>query len=92
MPMIIVTKWFGVFLVDKDKVVRSILFDKNPNTIAQKLSVVQRGEILPEEEQLAGKHIHVAEARMSSWADRNSVILHSFTMKILAILPSLCRK
>ncbi|TQS81627.1 ribosomal biogenesis protein [Candidatus Methanomassiliicoccus intestinalis] len=66
MPMIIVTKWFGVFLVDKDKVVRSILFDKNPNTIAQKLSVVQRGEILTEEEQLAGKHIHVAEARMSS--------------------------
>ena len=64
--MIIVTKWFGVFLVEKEKVVKSILFEKNPSLIAQKLSLVQRGEILPEEEQLAGKHIHVAESRLSS--------------------------
>lgn len=64
--MIIVTKWFGVFLIEKDKIIRSVLFEKDAVEIAKKLSIVQRGEILPEEEKLAGKHIHVSEPRLSS--------------------------
>lgn len=63
--MIIVTKWFGVFLCDKEKVRKSTLFEKEPKLIAAKLALVQRGEILPEEEQLAGKRVQVADPRLS---------------------------
>ncbi|NLK25537.1 MAG: ribosomal biogenesis protein [Euryarchaeota archaeon] len=64
--MILVTKWFGVFLVDREKVIRHILFEKEPVAIAAKLAKVQRGEILPEEEKLAVKRMKVAEPRLSS--------------------------
>ncbi|MBM4237698.1 MAG: ribosomal biogenesis protein, partial [Euryarchaeota archaeon] len=63
--MIIVTKWFGVFLCDKERVKRHILFDKDPKAIAAKLASVQHGEILPEERQLAQKRVQVADARLS---------------------------
>ena len=63
--MILVTKWFGVFLVDKDKVVRHTLFGKDPQQTAEKLAAIQRGDVLPEEEKLAQKHIHVADPRLS---------------------------
>lgn len=63
--MIIVTKWFGVFLCDKDKVRRHVLFEKDPKLIAAKLAEVQRGNVLPEEEQLAQKRVRVADARLS---------------------------
>lgn len=63
--MIIVTKWFGVFLCDKDKVRKHILFEKDPKLIATKLAEVQRGNILPEEEQLAQKRVRVADARLA---------------------------
>lgn len=65
--MILVTKWFGVFLVDKEKqkVVRHLLFEKDPRTIAAKLALVQKGEVLPEEASLAQKRMRVAEPRLS---------------------------
>ena len=65
--MILVTKWFGVFVVDKEKqkVVRHLLFDKDPKCIAAKLALVQRGEVLPEEGSLAQKRMRVAEPRLS---------------------------
>jgi nucleolar protein 56 len=63
--MIIVTKWFGVFLCDKEKVRRHTLFEKDPKAIAQKLALVQRGEILPEEQAFAGKRVLVADPRLS---------------------------
>ncbi len=63
--MIIVTKWFGVFLCDKEKVRKHTLFEKDPKGIAQKLALVQRGEILPEEEAFAEKRVQVADPRLS---------------------------
>ena len=62
---ILVTKWFGVFLADKDKVRKFILFEPDPKVIAVKLAKVQRGEILEEEEKLAEKRTKVADARLS---------------------------
>ena len=66
--MILVTKWFGVFLVDKEKqkVVRHLLFEKDPKVIATKLALVQKGEVLPEETSMAQKKVHVGEPRLSS--------------------------
>lgn len=65
--MILVTKWFGVFVADKErtKVVRHVLFEKDPKVIAGKLALVQRGEVLPEEESLIQKRMRVAEPRLS---------------------------
>ncbi len=63
--MILVTKWFGVFLCDDQKVRRHLLFEKDPKTIAHKLAAIQRGEILEEEERLAQKRMRVAEPRLS---------------------------
>ncbi len=39
--MILVTKWFGVFLCEKDKVIKHSSFEKDPKAIAQKLASVQ---------------------------------------------------
>ncbi len=64
--MILVTKWFGVFLVERERIVKNALFEKDPVTIAAKLAKVQRGELLPEEERLAVKRMKVAEPRLSS--------------------------
>ena len=51
--MIIVTKWFGVFLCDKEKVRKSILFEKEPKYIAAKLALIQHGQIIPEEAEIS---------------------------------------
>jgi nucleolar protein 56 len=66
--MILVTKWFGVFLVDKEKsqVVRHLLFEKDPKAIATKLAQIQKGEVLPEERSMAQKRMRVAEPRLSA--------------------------
>ncbi|MDD1769371.1 MAG: ribosomal biogenesis protein, partial [Methanomassiliicoccales archaeon] len=63
--MILVTKWFGVFLCDEQKVRKHLLFEKDPKAIAQKLAAIQRGGILPEEQQLAQKRMKVSDARLS---------------------------
>jgi nucleolar protein 56 len=65
--MILVTKWFGVFLCDKENVRRHVLFEKDAKVIASKLAVVQHGGILEEEERLVAgmKRLRVADARLS---------------------------
>jgi nucleolar protein 56 len=63
--MILVTKWFGVFLADEDKVVKHTLFEKDPKKIAEKLAAIQKGEVLLEEDRLAQKRMHVADPRLS---------------------------
>jgi len=65
--VIVVTKWFGVLLCDKETVRKHILFEKDAKTIAEKLAVVQRGGILEEEERIAEgyKRIRVADSRLS---------------------------
>jgi len=77
MAQVLVTKWFGSFVVDKDKVVRFTLFGKDPRSVAERLAAVQRGEVLPEEEKLASRGMHVAEPRLSKLG-RTEVIDSSF--------------
>jgi len=51
MPYLI-TKWFGVFLIDDGKIVDKKLFPKNAEEIADRLYKMQKGIILEEEKDL----------------------------------------
>ena len=66
---ILVTKWFGVFLLDEKtgKTIDKRLMPKDPDQIAEKLASIQRGSILDEEKELAGKFpkVSVSDARQS---------------------------
>jgi len=62
--MILITKWFGVFLCEDTEVRRFKLFEKEPKLVARKLAAVQRGEILPEERELAVRRMKVADPRL----------------------------
>lgn len=63
--MLIATKWFGVFLIDGDKVVKTHLFPKDPSGIATRLHAIQKGHILDEERAAAqGKRVNVLESRL----------------------------
>lgn len=63
--MILVTKWYGVFLCDGDRIKKHILFERDPQVMAEKMAAVQRGEVLDEEEELAIKGVRVADPRLS---------------------------
>ncbi|MCL2712229.1 MAG: ribosomal biogenesis protein [Methanomassiliicoccaceae archaeon] len=65
--MILVTKWFGVFLCDESRVIEERLMPKDPGIIAEKLAAMQRGALLPEEKDLAEnkKKLRVSERRQS---------------------------
>jgi nucleolar protein 56 len=65
--MILVTKWFGVFLCDDTKVMDKRLMPKDAKQIAEKLALMQRGNLLPEETELAKdqKKLRVSERRQS---------------------------
>ncbi len=63
--MFIATRWFGVFLADEGKVVRSTLFPKDPAGIASRLFAMQKGHILDEERSMAqGRKVNVLESRL----------------------------
>ncbi|TFG55764.1 MAG: ribosomal biogenesis protein [Methanomassiliicoccus sp.] len=62
--MILITKWFGVFLCEDTEVRRFKLFEKEPKMVAMKLAAIQRGEILPEERELAVRRMKVADPRL----------------------------
>lgn len=63
--VLIATKWFGTFLVDEAKVIKSSLFPKTPAGIAERLFAMQKGRILEEERGLAaGKRVNVLESRL----------------------------
>lgn len=51
---ILVTKWFGVFLVDErtNKIIKQTLMPADPAETAEKLAQIQRGMILPEEREI----------------------------------------
>ncbi len=55
--MILVTKWFGVFLVDEksNRIVDSRIMPKDVAVLSEKLAQMQRGGILDEERELAAK-------------------------------------
>ena len=50
--MKLVTKWFGVFLVEDNKIVKYELFPKNSDEIAERLKKINEGKILDEEKRL----------------------------------------
>jgi nucleolar protein 56 len=66
---VLVTKWFGVFLCDEKtgRVLDNILMPRDAAETAEKLARIQRGEILPEEKELAEKagRVSVSERRQS---------------------------
>lgn len=66
---VLVTKWFGIFLVDEKngRIIDKKLMPKDPDVIAEKLASIQKGSIIDEERELAGKmpKISVSGARLS---------------------------
>jgi len=90
--MILVTKWFGVFLIDRERIVRQVLFEKDPVAIAAKLAKVQRGELLPEEESLAVKRMKVADSRMSSLGKPEYFDASSINAEEYGFSPQLMQK
>jgi len=64
--MRLVTTWFGSFVVDgSGKVLEHSIFPKDANEISERISMIEKGEILPEEEELAaGRELCVREKRL----------------------------
>ncbi|MCL2148167.1 MAG: ribosomal biogenesis protein [Methanomassiliicoccaceae archaeon] len=66
---VLVTKWFGVFLIDEKsgRVIDKRLMPRDPDLIAERLALVQRGSLLDEERELAGKapKVSVSDTRQS---------------------------
>jgi len=60
------TTWFGTFIVDDEgQIVEKTLFPKDEKEIASRLELIDKGEILAEEEELAGgKELDVCEKRL----------------------------
>lgn len=65
--MILVTKWFGTFLCEENRILDKRLFPKDAQQIAEKLALMQRGGTLPEEQELVeGKSkMFVADRRQA---------------------------
>ncbi|MBI2077629.1 MAG: NOP58 family protein [Euryarchaeota archaeon] len=66
---VLVTKWFGVFLVEKGRVERESRFPADARAIADRLLKVRRGDVLEEERQLADARPEVVEARLRGLGD-----------------------
>jgi len=66
--MLLVTTWFGSFLLDGKQVVSSRPFPKDIKEITERLRKMDRGEVLDEERSLAGegKEIEVFDDRLRS--------------------------
>ncbi|HKZ47233.1 MAG TPA: ribosomal biogenesis protein [Thermoplasmata archaeon] len=64
--MQLVTTWFGAFLLDEGKVVRQLLFPKDPAVIARRLQTVDAWKVLDEERELlkAAPEVFVTEPRL----------------------------
>ena len=54
--MLLVTTWFGTFLVDEGKVIEKRLFAKDPEALAGRLALVEDWKVLPEERELMAAH------------------------------------
>lgn len=60
------TKWFGVFLYDEEKIKDKKLFPKEPDEIAEKIYLMQKGGVLEEEEYFKKHKPVVDDERLSS--------------------------
>src|SRR2546425_900017 len=54
--MLLVTTWFGTFLVDEGKVIEKRLFERDPEALAGRLALVEDWKVLPEERELMAAH------------------------------------
>ena len=64
--MKLVTTWFGTFIIDDDlQITEKTLFPKSEEEIARRLELIDNGEVLAEEEDLAdGRQLEVSEKRL----------------------------
>lgn len=63
----LITKWFGTFLYEGDKLEDKILFPKKIEEIADRLKKINEGVVLSEEKKITkGKQVIVNEKRLSS--------------------------
>ena len=54
--MLLITTWFGTFLVDEGKVIERRPFPKDPAALAERLALVEDWKVLPEERELMAAH------------------------------------
>jgi len=77
--MLLVTTWFGTFLLDGKQVADSVLFPKEAKELAARLRKMEKGEVLDEERGLAqkfesegkGRKLEVLDRRLSSLGELN---------------------
>lgn len=64
--MLLLTTWFGSFLLDEGKVVDQRLFPKDAHALADRLGLVEDWKVLPEERELMSlaEEVFVVEARL----------------------------
>jgi len=64
--MLLVTTWFGSFLLDEGKVVRERLFPKDPGALSDRMARVEDWKLLEEERELMASvdEVFVAEPRL----------------------------
>ena len=72
--MILVTKWFGTFICEENRILEKRLFPKDAEMISEKLALMQRGGTLPEEQELAEGKVKLAVA------DRRQALLGKPTL------------
>ena len=65
--MYLITKWFGTFLCDKNKIKKEILFPKDAEEILKRLKEIEKNKVLSEEKNLAKDiKVIVNEKRLQS--------------------------
>jgi nucleolar protein 56 len=71
--MFLITKWFGTFLYDEEKIFNKILFSKDPKVISKKIIKIQNNEILQEEKKIIKnvENLVVNEKRLKKIGDYN---------------------
>ncbi len=72
--MYLITKWFGTFLFDKNKIKEKKLFPKKEKEIFKRLGKIQNNDILPEEKKIIKKtseNIIVNEKRLEKLGKYN---------------------
>ncbi len=64
--MYLITKWFGIFLCDKENIIDKIIFSKDAKVISKKIIKTQQNEILPAERKIVKnvKNLIVNEKRL----------------------------
>ena len=65
--MYLITKWFGTFLCNKNKIKKEILFPKSAEKIVKRLQEIEKNNILSEEKKLTkGIKVTVNEKRLQN--------------------------